>query len=324
MKSDIDSPPPSKLLDLLRLLRAPNVFTAIADVAMGYLFVRGKFASIPEFAGLAFASCSMYLAGMVLNDVFDLEIDRVERPDRPLPSGRISFGFARGLGFGLLLVGVAAAWLVGFLADDALAPWRPGAVATLLAAAILTYDGGLKKTLVSPVAMGLCRFLNVLLGMSLLPAAAGESETIRWATGGYSTPELVTAAGIGVYIAGVTIFAKSEAEESRRAPLVAGLAVMFAGIGLLATGPSLEGAKVVNPLWLVILAMVSITLGRRCVAATANPEPMLVQRAVKISILSLIPLNAAVCAARADSALAIGVALLLLPAFALGRWVYST
>jgi 4-hydroxybenzoate polyprenyltransferase len=315
MIDDLASPP-SKLLDFLRLLRAPNVFTAFADVAMGYLFVHGAFDNVPAFAGLAAASCSMYLAGMVLNDVFDIEIDRLERPSRPLPSGRISLGFARTLGLSMLVAGVAVAWLVGYLAEETLASWRPGAVATALAVAILAYDGGLKKTLFSPVVMGLCRFLNVLLGMSLLPELR---ETV-----GYTTPELVTAAGIGVYITGVTLFAKREAEESRRAPLVAALAVMFAGIGFLATGPSLEPALIVNQLWLLILAMVSITLARRCMSAVITPEPKLVQMAVKVSILSLIPLNAAVCAARADSAYAIGVALLLLPAFALGRWVYST
>jgi 4-hydroxybenzoate polyprenyltransferase len=313
--TDHDEPRASRLLDYLRLFRAPNVFTAMADVTMGYLFVHGEFKSPAAWGGLVAASSLMYTSGMVLNDVYDIEVDRVERPGRPLPSGRISLAWARWIGYVLLLGGMALAWLVGFTAGENDAPWRPGAVASILAVAIVAYDAALKKTLVAPLAMGLCRFLNVLLGMSILPA--GEPVL-------YSTAQLVVAAGIGVYVAGVTIFARGEAEESRRLPLLAGLAVMVGGIVLLATGPHLVKPDEGHPLWLLILVLVTVTILRRCLTAIASPTPKQVQTAVKVAILSLIPLNAAICAARAEPVYAMGVALLLLPAFLLGRWVYST
>src|SRR5215213_1708073 len=86
------------ILPWLRLMRLPNVFTAIADVAMGYLFVRHSIDSVPLFACLAVASASLYLAGMVLNDLFDFEIDARERPFRPLPSRQVSVFWATLLG----------------------------------------------------------------------------------------------------------------------------------------------------------------------------------------------------------------------------------
>src|SRR5262245_5428925 len=88
----------STLLAWLRLFRAPNVFTAIADVMMGFFVVHGGFqptAPVGLLVCLAAASALLYMAGMVLNDVFDFEVDAEERPFRPLPSGQISLPLAR-------------------------------------------------------------------------------------------------------------------------------------------------------------------------------------------------------------------------------------
>ena len=87
-----------RLLDYLRLLRAANVFTALTDVMMGYACVQRGLVPLPPLAGLLAASALLYLAGMVLNDVFDIDDDRRERPQRPLPAGRISLRTARILG----------------------------------------------------------------------------------------------------------------------------------------------------------------------------------------------------------------------------------
>src|SRR5690349_2557159 len=81
-------------LEYLRLLRAPNVFTAVADVTMGYVAVTAGNVQIPTLAILIAASAMLYMAGMVLNDVFDVEVDRKERPHRPLPSERIPMASA--------------------------------------------------------------------------------------------------------------------------------------------------------------------------------------------------------------------------------------
>ena len=77
-------------------MRLPNVFTAMADVAMGFLFTDEAFQPLLTFILLLITSSCFYIAGMVLNDCFDVEQDRRERPQRPIPSGRISrVGFFR-------------------------------------------------------------------------------------------------------------------------------------------------------------------------------------------------------------------------------------
>ena len=218
MSADEPSAPPkrhSPLRAYLQLLRLPNVFTAVADVAMGYLVAGGGADNWPLLAALGTASAALYLAGMVLNDVFDVELDATERPTRPIPSGRISLPAARQLGVALMLLGVVSGGIAAVLAGQV---W-PGIVAVALAALILAYDGWLKPTLLAPLAMGGCRLLNVLLGMSTT-------------CGPWHGYYLLIAGGVGVYIAGVTWLARTEAATSRRGHLLAATLVLLAGLAL--------------------------------------------------------------------------------------------
>jgi 4-hydroxybenzoate polyprenyltransferase len=308
----------SKLLAYLQLFRAPNVFTAVADVLMGYLVVRRQVDSPGLLLGLVAASLLLYIAGMVLNDVFDAEVDAAERPERPIPSGRIDRGWARVLGYQMLCSGAAFGWLVSYFTNDL----RAGLVATALAVCVWVYDGVLKRTPLGPVAMGGCRFLNVLLGMS---AANGAWAPAHW----------VIAGGLGVYIAGVTWFARGEAHDSQPVKLSLSLVVMLVGIGLLYSFPYwaqkefLPELKVPVDRWEFFWGVLALLIGWRCVRAILEPSPAMVQAAVKNSILSLFILDAAVCFSLLGYAgpgvpWAIVILLLLLPAMFLGRWVYST
>jgi 4-hydroxybenzoate polyprenyltransferase len=262
---------------------------------------------------------------MVLNDVFDIEQDRAERPQRPLPSGRISYAFARSLGFGMLLVGLLSGVIAGLLpSSEPVLTWRPGAVAGLLALCIVGYDAWLKRTPWGPVAMGGCRFLNVLLGMSVAMAA-----DTPWPLGGFAWHELLVAGGIGVYVAGITWFARHEAGESHPAQLVPAAVVMMAGIGLLGMLHRHLPATIVPTLrgeayWWLLLGLLAFTILRRLSMAIMDPSPRQVQWAVKHSILSLIMLDAAVAVEVSHWSYGLGIVALLVPSFALGFWVYST
>lgn len=312
--------PPSKVLSYLRLFRLPNVFTAMADILMGFLFVNRTLEPIGSVLGLLLASSFLYTAGMILNDVFDLEVDRRERPHRPLPSGQIDVGWAKTLGFSMLAAGIAVAWLTGFLDPrDGVAQWRSGAVATALALCVFLYDIVLKKTLLGPVAMGACRFGNVLLGMSLMQM----SDPV------YSSAELTVATGIAVYIVGVTWFARTEATESKRGMLALAMGVMMAGIGVLAYIPfSGEMAPMLKiksaHLWPLTLGIMALPIVRRCLAAIIDPSPRMVQAAVKNCIVSLIILDAVLCLATLGPTYAFGILALAVPMHLLGKWVYST
>lgn len=319
------APPPSKLLSYLRLFRAPNVFTAVADVVMGFVFVQSSIAHRIPLACLVGASCLLYTAGMVLNDVFDVEADTRERPHRPIPSGQVSYAWARWLGFEFLVVGVILGWCAGYADGPAPLPWRSGAVATCLAACVLLYDGVLKQTFIAPLAMGACRFFNVLLGMSLSAVAVDGSPNVV----GFTTSHFMVAGGIGVYISGVTWFARTEAKTSNRGLLSWGTALMAVGIGMLGAFPMIQDTGIKYQLdeqyvWPLVLFMLTFTILRRCVLAIVNPQPKRVQAAVKQCIMSLIVLDAAVCLLVADSIWALAVLALLAPMLLLGKWVYST
>ena len=313
-----DSASPSRVRALLELLRLPNVFTALADVAMGFLCTHATAQPAAQFALLAVASACLYLSGMVLNDYFDRDVDFEERPARPIPSGRISLAFARGLGWGLLVAGVTAGWMAGMISATA----RSGLIVTLLAVAVVSYDAVLKRTPLGPWAMGGCRLLNVLLGMS---AAAEPIAAMHW----------VIALGVGVYIVGVTWFARTEATESHRGQLAAALVVMLGGIALLAWYPqwsSDDVADVSRPVhalrtgdrWYWFWGLMAVMVGWRGLRAVIDPLPVYVQGAVKQCLVSLIVLDAAVCMGVRGPYYAASIVLLVVPTMFLGRWIYTT
>ena len=159
--------------------------------------------------------------------------------------------------------------------------------------------------------MGACRFLNVLLGLSV----AEES----FPTGARVYLALV----VGLYIAGVTWFGRTEARESNQSSLTAAAGLMLASLILaLAVPVSLEkeNASVLFPYLLVAMGFF---VGIPVCAAINNPAPSRVQRAVKRSIMSLVALDAVLATAVAGAAGLI-ILILLFPALYLGRWIYST
>src|SRR5580693_6347212 len=101
----------------LQLIRLPNVVTAAADSLAGWLLATGSFAEPGRWLPLAAASMVLYASGTALNDVFDFEIDRAERPNRPLPSGQVSRRAAAWLGGLGLVLGPALACMSGTAAS---------------------------------------------------------------------------------------------------------------------------------------------------------------------------------------------------------------
>ncbi len=329
-----------------QLLRIPNVFTAMADVCMGWMVAQGAHAGtvglmsgylpsrgqLPVLLSLLLVSACLYCAGMVLNDYFDREEDRRERPFRPIPSGRISPSAALILGLILISCGVCLAWatspIVSFCWNCAAAieagiTWRPGYIATPLAACVILYDGWLKRTWLGPIGMGACRFLNVLLGLSAL---GQPPPTWMWHL----------ASVIGIYIVGVTWFARTEAVTSKKAHLAAATSVMGAALVLVFLFPLWWDWPLAEqwhwdwdlllqrwlPYMLLLAAWTKIVEGPVS-AALREPRPENVQAAVKRCILGLIGLDALL------AFVVVGwpgllILLLLPPALLLGRWVYST
>jgi 4-hydroxybenzoate polyprenyltransferase len=286
-----------------QLVRLPNLPSALADICLGALAAR----ALPEhgwsFALLLPASACLYSAGMVWNDYFDREQDRRERPFRPLPSGRISTRQAVYLGTTLLIAGVLLATLAGRAA---------GWLALGIAAAVMLYDGWLKRIWAGPLGMGACRFLNVLLGVS----ACGS---LLWPMGGH------LALVVGLYIVGVTWFARTEARLSNQNALLGAAAVMLAALILAVPLPLQVAPEHRSALFLYLLVGLGFLLGMPIVAAIAQPTPPRVQAAVKRSLMGLILLDTVLATATADL-VGLLILLLLAPSLYLNRksWLYAT
>ena len=303
----------------LQLCRAPALFTALADIMLGFLLTTNRVEPVSKLALLMGASAGLYLAGMVWNDVFDREQDAKERPKRPIPSGRVSLKSAITFASTLTVIGLACSAAAGM---------RSLAVAGMLTACIFLYDGVLKKTPLGPFFMGGCRFLNVILGAS----TAG----IRFASA-WQLPQWWVAASLGVYIMGVTWFARTEALTSRRSLLVMAAVIINAGLLGLATWiggwtiPSgfLIGAPGVRDpqMVLLMLGMIALTINRRLLIAIQYPDPETVQMGVRMMLLSVIMLDATCIYFKlGDPGLhyAAATACLVIPSLILGKWMSMT
>jgi len=306
-------------LPYARLLRLPNVFTAFADIALGACVVstlsfnkadESSFGLITAL--LLAASGCLYLGGMVWNDYFDLEEDSRDRPFRPLPSGKISLSTAFVIGTVLLLLGVAFTGAAGFDSSG----WRPNSLILggVLALAVLLYDARIKRTRLGPIAMGFCRFLNVLLGLTWADSAIAP---LPWAT------RLHLAGTIGLYIVGVTWFARTEEKRSKPESLRSAAIVMLVALCLALAVPTRVPAGTSSPLFPYLLVAFGFAIGIPVVRAIRQPTPANVQAGVKRCILGLVALDALLATVFIGTG-GLLILLLLPPALLLGKWVYST
>jgi 4-hydroxybenzoate polyprenyltransferase len=246
---------------------------------------------------------------MILNDYCDREIDSKDRPSRPLPSGRIRPNRAFNAYVFLSIAGIALACGTG--ACSAI-------IAIALVVMIYLYNKALKKTPVAPIAMGSCRFLNILLGASYV--ANDSAELIS-----FPPVSIWVAASIGTFICGLTWFARNEASKSRQSNLI--LSTLLITVGILVLASTGYVFSLANPIGIAVLIIaVSIPAMYRVSAATAAPTALKVQQAVRALIQSLILFDAAVCilAVPGNPAFAMATLALLIPAMYLARFISST
>ena len=302
----------TRLKPYLQLVRLPNLFTAVADSLAGWLLVEGSLHSPGKWLPLTLASLVTYAGGIVLNDVFDFEVDRKERPQRPLPSGRVSRRLAERFGVACLVLGLAFAALVSV---------RTVVVEAVLIAAVLVYNAGFKKTVLGPEFMGACRGLNLLLGLS---ASANFGGVAGW----------TAALAYATFVAGITWISRSEVDPvsvttpGRAVGLILQNAA-FLGYLALASHPdwfAQDGGRAVKwaPIGVGLLIAVAAVVNRRSVMALRSTEPAVVQRAVKAGILSLVWLHVGLLMAVQGPFAALAVGWLWFPALVTGRWLYST
>lgn len=206
------SPPMPLWRVLLTLGRVSNLPTIWTNVWAGAVLAQAK---APLWALLCtmLALSASYVGGMFLNDAFDRDNDARLRPERPIPSGRISARAVFTLGFALLGLGALGVVLLAAVSGAALLP--AGAIALSLFGCIVAYDVHHKQNILAPWLMGLCRALVYLSAAAALGGNVGA-------------PLLVGALSLALYVVGLTFVARSELKPALES--TAALALVFAPI----------------------------------------------------------------------------------------------
>jgi 4-hydroxybenzoate polyprenyltransferase len=277
----------------LRLVRPANLVTAAADILAGY--AAASIAVASDLAFLIISSMALYAGGVVLNDFFDRDLDLVERPERPIPSGMVRPLKAAILGFALLGAGIAIAWICSI---------QGGAIAAGIACCVVFYNAVAKHyKILGPVFMGTCRGLNFLLGLSAAPAMLEE----KWAI------SILPLA----YIAAVTMISVGEVKGGTRLTnRIAAVIVSLAcgGILLLSLDKEFEWIWAL-PVVVFLFFRIMPPIWRSC----REPTAANIRSAVKTGVLSLIVLDAAFAAGYAGPLYGAAVLALMLAAAALAR-----
>ena len=181
---------------LLLLGRVSNLPTIWSNCLASWLLAGGTLletADLQRFSCLIVGTTLLYLAGMFLNDAFDVRFDKEHRTERPIPSGAISAKAVWVWGIIQMVIGLGClVWIGPVVAVCAFA----------LAGSVLWYDWIHKRITWSPLIMGLCRLsLYVLAGV-----VAAESPTAS-----LGLPVILSALALWGYIVGLSNIARHEA-----------------------------------------------------------------------------------------------------------------
>ncbi len=93
------------MLAWFTILRPLNLFLAGISVVLT-MTILGEVSQIDVLILLIFSVMAINGGGNVINDIYDLEIDRINRPKRPLPSGALTVEAAWAYTFALFGLGV--------------------------------------------------------------------------------------------------------------------------------------------------------------------------------------------------------------------------
>lgn len=281
----------------LQLTRPANVITAIADIWAGFAiagawdymatnWIYGDQQFWLNLLWLSLSTIGLYAGGVAFNDIADAELDAIERPERPIPSGRASKSKATIMSLALLIFGVLAAAQVNFTA---------ALIAAAVALLAVVYDyWGKHQRILGPINMGLCRSGNLLLGISVAPEVLEKIWPIA------ILPL--------IYVAAITMISRGEVHGKNRNALFGG-GLMYASIFVAIFGL----AYLESPGYLQVipfLALLGYMLFPPLAKAIRTQEPKFIGKSVKAAVISLIIVNASI--ATAFSGWPIGIIVLLL------------
>jgi 4-hydroxybenzoate polyprenyltransferase len=292
--------------DLVELVRLPAALSVPGDALAGAAAARaaavrstGRAAAGRRRHGWAMpaASVAFYWAGMALNDYADRDLDAVERPERPIPSGRVRPGQALGIAAGLTVAGLGLAAAAGGR--------RAMPTAVALAGVVWAYDLALKHGPLGPVAMGAARGLDVLLGAGGSPRAAA-----------------LPAAVMALHTTGVTALSRGEVHGAQ--PATAALATAATAVSAFSAVCSVQARTVADAsprpsangststtgrraLTALLATTYAAAVGTAQARAIRSPDAGTVRTATGAGIRGMMPLQAALLAANGAPRTALGL-----------------
>ncbi|WP_138483226.1 UbiA-like protein EboC [Dyadobacter bucti] len=275
----------SSLKPYLQLTRPANLVTAVADILAGMAIAQFTFSSFSPVY-LVLSTLGLYGGGVVMNDVFDAQLDSIERPERPIPSGKVPLKSAVLLGISLLFFGIFMAAMYSVTS---------GMIAIVVAMLTILYNRIAKHhVFFGPLTMGLCRGGNLILGMSVLPESIQKWGFIA----------LLPIA----YIGAITLISQDEVHGGKKRTLYIAAALYLMVLTAQLTVAQQQG----NILFALPFVLLHASLiGRPLWNAIQNPVGPMIGKAVKSGVISLIVMNASWCVAFGLWPLALAVLALL-------------
>ncbi|BDA68846.1 hypothetical protein CAL7716_030120 [Calothrix sp. PCC 7716] len=263
----------------LQLMRPANVITAWADILAGVAasgFITTFYEEVEQgvilsnllpLGYLLIATSCLYSGGVVLNDAFDSSLDALERPERPIPSGRASRQGAFLVGGLLLCIGILFACLVSL---------SSAILAASTAIAAVLYDAfGKHHPFWGPLNMGVCRGANLLLGVSIVSGMVSN----------YWFLALIPI----TYIAAITNLSRGEVTGGSTANSIISMVLMSTVfVAILGLGLLKYSLLAVLPFALLLAIRVFVPL----VKVLKEPSAAQIRLAVRACVLSMIVLNA--------------------------------
>ena len=298
------------------LVRLPNVFTAASNILSGYFTIVATVSSsfinihILYLAGLMTSSSLLYLAGIVFNDYFDIEIDKKERLTRPLPSGKITKRKA----LTIAISSIIAANVITLVIN-----WTSFVIAVILTTIIIAYDYGLKNNnITGPITMGLARSINVILGAS--PAL----PTLLLSTAS-SKMLLFIATSMFLYVVAIGILSKQEVSgKATDLIIISSLSIVFVDIAAIAIAGLIgifQSEVFAN---LALFSIVMVIIFRPILRGLGNLAPIHIQNIIKNMIISIIILDSVFVSGIIGLPYGFATLLLIIPPIILARKLYLT
>lgn len=286
---------------------------------MGYAVASGSFEISTPLLLMTAASLCAYHGGMVMNDAVDAERDAADRRGRPIGEGSVSVGVAWMLAYALLVGCVLIAMIAAARADS----MGHVVLAVVLTCAIAAYNSRYKATIAGPLLMGLCRFLNVQLGSFAADEVCAVPGLIKSSTPPGIQEAWLASAMIGIYVVGLTLFARDEANQSKRGLLIVGTVISAASLSIFGYG-GWPPATMQPGTWYLIWAIVALIATRGMFAAILQPTPRNIGRGVGIAIQGLVVIDAVLAAVYAGPVAGLAILALLPVTMLLARWIPQT